>query len=134
MCFVKNAMELGMIALQKTVTFKLEAGSCLRTLTKEMAVVTSGFKSIKLFLIGCFSSLFSALRLQLALVVEGSSCCLLRYVVPAVELAVPIDVVATATFSGFPFFCVHLFFFVGVGVESCMSSSKTLLHHIRQVS
>ena len=36
----RNVMEFGIIELQKTSTFRLEDGSCLRTLTREITVVT----------------------------------------------------------------------------------------------
>ena len=91
------------------MTFKLEAGSCSRHGVKKWLRLPSGFKSLKLFLFRCFLLLFSALRLLLALVVEGFLCYLWRYIVPATEPAVPINVVAPATFSGVLFF-VYTFF------------------------
>ena len=48
----------------------LEDGSCLRTLTREIAVGISGLKSLNLLLICSFSLLFRALRLRLASLVD----------------------------------------------------------------
>ena len=57
-------MEPGTTELQKTSTFKFEDGSCLRTLAREIFVVTSSRNSLKLFFIHFFSPLFSTLHLQ----------------------------------------------------------------------
>ena len=57
-------MEPSTTELQKTSTFKFEDGSCLRTLAREIVVVTSGRNSLKLFFIHFFSPLFSTLHLQ----------------------------------------------------------------------
>ena len=90
--------------MQKTSTVGLEDGSCLRTLTREIAVVISGLKSLKLLLICSFSLLFRALRLRLASLVDklkdrpsrcSLHCSWLPVEVLTAEL-VPADVVAVS--------------------------------------
>ena len=90
--------------MQKTSTVGLEDGSCLRTLTREIAVVISDLKSLKLLLICSFSFLFRALRLQLASLVDklkdipsrcSLHCSWLPVEVLTAEL-VPADVVAVS--------------------------------------
>ena len=90
--------------MQKTSTVGLEDGSCLRTLTREIAVVISGLKSLKLLLICSFSLLFRALCLRLASLVDklkdipsrcSLHCSWLPVEVLTAEL-VPADVVAVS--------------------------------------
>ena len=90
--------------MQRTSTVGLEDGSCLRTLTREIAVVISGLKSLKLLLICSFSLLFRALRLRLASLVDklkdipsrcSFHCSWLAVEVLTAEL-VPADVVAVS--------------------------------------